>query len=162
MSPLIPFPALTAVPDEGGAAPVPIALGSAMAEARRRHRPLIAAAGQWALSRGVSLPADHIALWAATAEEAGYPGRVDGITGPWRVSHMLELLETLAGRCTPADCSPHGTLAASLWHLYGFLAGTQRLHPTSDHLQELRAAIAVFARFDRFESPDPPPEPLAA
>jgi hypothetical protein len=142
VSRLIPFPALS--------------------EARRRHRPLIAAAGRWALSHGVPLPADHIALWATTAEEAGYPGSVDGITGPWRASLVPEFLERMAAWCTRAGCPAPADLAPSLWHLYGFLAGTRRLHPAGDHLRELRAAIAVFAHFDRFESPDPPPAPIAA
>ena len=164
MSRLIPFPALAAVPDDGCAVPVPLSLHGAVAEAsRRRHRPLIAAAGEWALSEGVSLPADHIALWATITEEGGYPGEVDRITGPWSVSLIADLLETVAAWCTLAGCSPSTDMTESLWHLYGFLAATGRLHPSSDSLQELRAAVVVFATFDRFRPiPLMPPEPTAA
>jgi hypothetical protein len=134
-----------------------------VAEARRRSRPLIAAAGRWALARGVPLPADHIALWAATTRAAGYAGDVDGITGPWRASDMSSLLERVTAWCTSAGCRPPAEIAASLWHLYGFLAASHRLHPDSDALHELRAAAVVFGDSD-YDPPVsfPPPEPTAA
>lgn len=162
MSRLIAVPALAAVPAGSRPAPLPVTLHRAVAKARRRHRPLIAAAGQWAFARGVPLPADHIALWATTAEDAGYPGRVDGITGPWRASRIPEFLETVAAWCTLTGCSPPADLSVSLWHLYGFLAGTQRLHPASDALTELRAALVVFGRSDRCIPRPSPPGPMAA
>lgn len=162
MSRLLPFPAPAAVPGVGRATP-PVTLTSAVAETRRRCRPLIAAAGRWALSRGVPLPADHIALWAATTRAAGYAGDVDGITGPWRASDMSSLLEKVVAWCTLAGCPVPPEIAASLWHLYGFLAASDRLHPDSDALQELRAATVVFGDLD-CDRPvsHPPPEPTAA
>ena len=64
---VIPFPALAAAPDTCSVLSSPVLLHDAVAASRRRHRRLIVAAGKWALARGVSLPADHVALWAATA-----------------------------------------------------------------------------------------------
>jgi hypothetical protein len=163
VSRLISLPPLAPRPDERQPASLPVTLNSAVTEARRHHRPLIAAAGQWALFRGIPLPADHIALWAATAQAAGYPGDVDGITGPWRASHISSLLEAVAAWCTLAGSSPPAEIAESLWHLYGFLAASDRLHPDSDALQELRAAAVVFANFDCIRPISaPPPEPTAA
>lgn len=163
MSRVIPFPANAAVSDACPFESFPTPLHDAVAEVRRRRRPLIAAAGEWALAQGIALPADHVALWAATAQDAGYPGDVDGITGPWRASHIPDFLETVAAWCTVAGCSPPTDLAESLWHLYGFLAAENRLHPSSDSLQELRAAVVVFAGFDRLRPVmPPPPEPRAA
>jgi hypothetical protein len=140
-----------------------VPLHDAVAEARRRCRPLIAAAGEWALAQGIALPADHVALWAATAQELGYRGDVDGMTGPWRASSIPDFLETVASWCALAGCSPPAGLAESLWHLYGYLADTGRLHPASDALTELRAALVVFGRFDCFvPHASPPPGPKAA
>lgn len=92
---VIPFPAPAPAPDDV------VALHDAVAGIRRRHRRLVAAAGRWALARGLSLPADHVALWAAAAENA-----MD--VGDW---------------CTAARCRPPADLAESWRHLGGFLAG---------------------------------------
>jgi hypothetical protein len=164
VSRVIPFPALAAVHDESSdVVSSPVSLHYAVAPSRRQHRSLIVAAGEWALARGVSLPADHIALWAATGDELGCANDVDGMTGPWRASALPDFLEMIAGRCAVAGCSLPDTFAESLWHLYGFLASTGRLHPASDSLAELRASLVVFATFDRFcQAPSPPPEPTAA
>jgi hypothetical protein len=160
---VIPFPALAVVPDEYCSVSFPIDLHTAVATSRRRHRALIAAAGEWALGRGVPLPADHVALWAATAEDSGCHGDVDATTGPWRASHMPDFLATTAAWCTLAGCPTPPNLAESLWHLYGFLAATDRLDPSSDSLHELRAAVVVFAGSDRICPIAPPPtEPTAA
>jgi hypothetical protein len=148
---LIPFPALA--PHECSALD-PVSLRAAVAPARRRHRSLIVAAGQWALAHGVSLPADHVALWAAAAGE---------VAGPWRASALPDLVARITEWCALAGCALPPHLPESLWHLYGFLAETGRLHPASDSLIELRASVAVFATFDRFRPiPSPPPEPTAA
>jgi hypothetical protein len=148
---VIPFPA------QAGPCSLPSRSGSlhdAVASSRRRHRSLIVAAGQWALAQGVSLPADHLALWAATA---GVP------MGPWRASALPDLMERIAEWCATAGCALPANFAESLWHLYGFLAETGRLHPASDCLTELRASIVVFGTFDRFHPvSSPPPEPTAA
>jgi hypothetical protein len=150
---LIPFPA-PAVHDKCSVPSLPLSLHAAVASSRRQHRSLIVAAGQWALARGVSLPADHIALWAAT---------VDEVTGPWRASALPDLVKRIAERCALAGCAVPADLPESLWHLYGFLADTGRLHSASDPLIELRAGVVVFATFDRFHPmPSPPPEPTAA
>ena len=165
MSRLIRFPAAPALVDDCCVGSLPVPLHDAVAAARRRHRALIVAAGQWALARGVALPADHVALWAATAEELGSFDKVGRTTGPWRASLIPEFIETLAAWCTIAGCSPPANLADSLWHLYGFLAATRRLSPDSDSLHELRAALIVFATFDRYRPisvPLPPPQPDAA
>jgi hypothetical protein len=163
MSRLISFPAVAAVRDGARIVSFPVGLHEAVASARRRHRTLIAAAGQWALARGVPLPADDVALWAAAAGESGYPGDVDGVTGPWRASHMPDLVATVSAWCTLAGCAAPTNLAGSLWHLYGFLAASSRLHPASDSLHELRAAVVVFSDFHRFRPESlPPPEPTAA
>jgi hypothetical protein len=159
---VIPFPVLGNVHDKCCAVSLPFSLHDAVAPWRRRHRRLIAATGQWALSRGVALPADHVALWAAAADELGY-GSVDGMTGPWRASALPDLMANAADWCALAGCSVPAELAASLWHLYGFLADTGRLHPASDPLPELRAAIVVFRTYDRVRpSSSRPPEPTAA
>ena len=138
-----------------------VSLHEAVASARRRHRSLISAAGQWALARGASQPADHIALWAATSDELGSGTSVDSIAGPWRASRLPDHLADVANWCVLAGCSVPSDLRQSLWHLYGFLADTGRLHPASDSLTELRAAIVVFGTFDHCPSV-PPPEPTAA
>jgi hypothetical protein len=159
---VIPFP-VSPVGDKCCAVSSSLPLHDAVAPWLRRHRDLIAPAGLWALARGVSLPADHVALWAAAADELGYGGSVDGMTGPWRASALPDLLANAVDWCALAGCSVPADLAASLWHLYGFLADTGRLHPTSDPLPELRAAIVVFGTYDRVRpSPTRPPEPTAA
>ena len=163
MSRVIPFPALADVPDERCPVSFPVLLHEAVASSRRQHRTLIAAAGEWALARGVSLPADHVALWAATVDELSCAGDVNGVSGPWRASALPDFLATVADWCAAAGCSVPINFAESLWHLYGFLANTGRLHPASDSLPELRASLVVFGTFDRLRpvSP-PPPEPTAA
>lgn len=158
---VIPFPVLGAVHDKCCAVSLPVSLHDAVASSRRRHRRLIAATGQWALARGLSLPADHVALWAATGAELGFGAKVDGMTGPWRASALPDLMANAVDWCALAGCPVPADLAESFWHLYGFLADTDRLHPASDPLPELRAAIVVFGTFDRFR-PSPPPEPTAA
>jgi hypothetical protein len=164
VSRLIRFPAAPAIADDWGAGPFPVPLHEAVAPVRRRHRTLIVAAGQWALARGVALPADHVALWAATAEQLGCLDKVGRTASPWRASLIPKFVETLAAWCTIAGCSPPADLAESLWHLYGFLAATGRLNPDSDSLHELRAALVVFATFDRYRPipVPPPPQPDAA
>jgi len=160
---LIPFPVLPAGHDENTGISFPVSLHDAVARSRRRHRCLIVAAGEWALARGLSLPADHVALWAATVDGLACSNDVDATTGPWRASALLDLFENVTCWCTMAGCSLPDNLTESLWHLYGFLAGTGRLHPASDSLAELRASLVVFGAFDRFRPvPHPPPEPQAA
>ena len=160
---VILFPVLGAVHDRCCAVSSPLSLHDAVAPWRRRHRNLIAAAGRWALAGGVSLPADHVALWAVAAGELGYDTSVDSTTGPWRASDLADLMANAIDWCALAGCSVPAGLAASLWHLFGFLADTDRLHPASDPLPELRAAIVVFGTLDRARpSPSPPPEPTAA
>ena len=158
---VIPFPALGAVHDKCCAVSLPFSLHDAVASWRRRHRRLIAATGQWALARGVPLPADHVALWAAAGDELGYGGSVDGMTGPWRASALPDLMANAVDWCALAGCSVPPDLTVSLWHLYGFLADTGLIHPASDPLPELRAAIVVFGPYDCFRR-SPPPEPTAA
>ena len=163
MSRVIPFPALAAVHDEGCSVSFPVSLHEAVASSRRQHRGLIAAAGVWTLARGVPLPADHVALWAATGEELGCAGDVEGMSGPWRASALPAFLANVTDWCAAAGCCVPANLIESLWHLYGFLASTGRLHPASDSLAELRASLVVFGTFDRLRLvPSPPPEPTAA
>ena len=163
MSHLIPLPAPALVDHEPSGGLFRVPLHDALSASRRRHRHLIAAAAQWALARGVSLPADNVALWATAVEELGAAGGPGGASGPWRASHVPLLLHTIAAWCDLAGCSPPADLAESLWHLYGFLAATGRLHPDSDALDELRAAVVVFAGFDRLRpKPIVPPAPTAA
>lgn len=163
MSRVIPFPALADVPDECCPVSFPVSLHEAVASSRRQHRTLIAAAGEWALARGVSLPADHVALWAATVDELGCAEDVNGRSGPWRASALPDYLATVADWCVAAGCSVPVNLAESLWHHFGFLASTGRLHRASDSLAELRASLVVFGTFDRFRPvPPPAPEPTAA
>lgn len=163
MSHLIALPASVLAGDDALPGWSRVPLHDAVSRCRRRHRQLIAAAGRWALARGVSLPPDHVALWAATVEELGGTVTPGGGTGPWRASDIPRLLDTIAAWCRFAGCSPPTDIAESLWHLYGFLATTGRLHPNSDALDELRAAVVVFAGFDRFAREHlTPPAPTAA
>ena len=82
MSRVILFPVAAPIVDEGPLAPsATVPLHTAVAASRRRHRPLVAAAGEWALARGVRLPPDHVALWAATAELLGWLEASDPVTG---------------------------------------------------------------------------------
>jgi hypothetical protein len=163
VSRVIPFPALLAVHDECCSVFFPVSLHEAVASSRRQHRTLIAAAGEWALARGVSLPADHLALWAATGDELGCAGDIDGMSGPWRASALPDFVANVADWCDAAGCSVPANLVESLWHLYGFLATTGRLHPASDSLAELRASLVVFGTLGRLRLlPSPPPDPTAA
>jgi len=163
VSRVIPFPALATVHDECRPVSFPVSLHEAVGSSRRQYRSLIAAAGQWALARGVSLPADHVALWAATCDKFGCAGDADGMSGPWRASTLPGFLANIADWCVAAGCPLPANLAASLWHLYGYLASTGRLHPAGDSLAELRASLVVFGTFDRLRPvPSPPPEPTAA
>ncbi|MGH9009708.1 MAG: hypothetical protein ACRDYF_07650 [Acidimicrobiia bacterium] len=157
---VIPFPAVAAVHGKSCVVTFPASLHDAVASSRRQHRSLIAAAGEWALARGLSLPADHVALWAANIDELGYASDVDGMTGPWRASALPDFLANVVDWCVVAGCALPAGFPESLWHLYGFLTNTGRLHPASDSLAELRASIVVFGTFDRFRPV--PPEPTAA
>lgn len=160
---VIPFPAPADVHDNCSTLSFPVSLHDAVAFSRARHRRLIAAAGVWALARGVSLPVDHVALWAAVVDTLDGVRQIDGMTGPWRASVLPDFFEELAEWCAAAGCALPGSMAESLWHLFGFLAATARLHPASDPLTELRAAVVVFGTFDRFRPiPSLPPEPTAA
>jgi hypothetical protein len=121
----------------------PRPLHDAVAEARRRHRQLVTTAGQWAMARGLSLPADHVAVWAAAAACGGSPGDVDGVTGPWLATELQEFVESTVGAwCALAGCQLPAGLPDSLHHLYAFLADSGRLHRASDPLPELHAALA--------------------
>jgi len=163
VSRVIPFPTPVTADDNSGVVSTPVPLHDAVASARRRHRNLIAAAGAWALAHGVPLPADHVALWAQACEESGCVGSLEGRTGPWRASGLTDLMATIAAWCDLVGCALPANIAQSLWHLYGFLADTGRLHPQSDSLAELRASVVVFGPSDRFRRiPPPPPEPTAA
>jgi hypothetical protein len=120
----------------------PWPLHDAVAESRRRHRPLVTTAGQWAMARGLSLPADHVALWAAAAACGGAPGDVDGVTGPWLAGALPTFVGSTVGAwCALAGCRPPADLPDSLRHLYAFLADSGRLHPGSDPLRELHGAL---------------------
>lgn len=120
----------------------PWPLHDAVAESRRRHRPLVTTAGQWAMARGLSVPADHVALWAAAASCGGAPGDADGVTGPWLAAALPTFVGSTVGAwCALAGCRPPADLPDSLRHLYAFLAGSGRLHPGSDPLPELDAAL---------------------
>jgi hypothetical protein len=158
---VIPFPVSGAVPGEHCAVSPPASLHDAVAFWRRRHRTLIAEAGAWALARGLSIPANHVALLAATLAGLGCHCDLDGTGGPWRASTLPGVVANLAAWCTSAGCPVPPGVAESLWHLIGFLAETGRLHPASDSLTELRASLVVFGTFDR-SRPSPPPEPTAA
>ena len=157
MSVVIPFPCTTALIPGGRTGPAPLVpRRDAVAAARRRHRSLVTAAGRWALARGLPLPPDHVALWAAAAEHSGGYGDVGGLTGPWYASELDSFLWTTVGWCAAAGCPVPADLPQSLWYLYGFLAATGRLHAASDPLSDLRAALAVAARF--YHRPIPPPQ----
>ena len=166
MSRVIPFPVAELVHDQLDAVAPPVPLHEAVSASRRRHRRLVAAAGLWALARGLPLPADHVALWAAAAEWGRGYGAVDGLTGPWSSSELNRLLrDTVSDWCAGAGCDVPADLPQSLWYLYGFLADTGRLHPGSDSLPELRAVLALAAQSGnrlRFPPPKTPPEPTAA
>ncbi len=163
MSRVIPFPALAAVDDECCSVSFPVSLHEAVASCRRRYRTLIAAAGEWAMARGVPLPADHVALWAAACDELGCAGDLDGMSGPWRASALPDFLANIADWCAAAGCPLPANLGESLWHLYGFLASTGRFHPASDALAEIRASLVVFGTRDRLRLvPPPTPGPTAA
>lgn len=124
-----------------------LSLHDAVARSRRRHRGLVSAAGQWAMARGLSLPADHVALWAAAAGSSGLPGDVDGVTGPWLAPDVQTFVwSTVWAWCALVGCLPPADLAPSLRLLYGFLADSGRLHPGSDALPELDAALGSGAR----------------
>ena len=165
MSCVIFFPAVT----RRRTGPEPAALASlslhdAVAQSRRRHRGLVSAAGEWAMARGLSLPADHVALWAAAAGSSGLPGDVDGVTGPWLAPDVQTFVwSTVWAWCALAGCLPPADLAPSLRLLYGFLADSGRLHPGSDPLPELDAALGSGAPgvHDRLE-PTTSPGPAAA
>ena len=161
MSHLIPLPATALPADEPFHR---LLLHHAVAPVRRRHRHLIISAGRWALARGVSLPADHVALWVAAAEQTGCaPTDAGTATARWRASEIPDLLATITVWCRRAGCPVPAEIPEVLWHLFGFLAETNRLHPSSDALDELRAAVVVFAGFDRFRPhPLAPPAPTAA
>ena len=172
MSVVIPFP--RAEPAGGCTAPVPgrggrvlplVPLHHAVTAWRRRHRSLVVAAGRWALARGLPMPADHIALWAAAAEQAGCYGDVGGLTGPWFAAELDWFVGTTVGDwCTAAGCPVPPDLPESLWYLYGFLADAGRLHPASDPLTDLRAALALAAQLRYIAAPPSPttPGPVAA
>jgi len=164
VSRVIPFPgAVAPITDEGAQAPSPtVPLHTVVAASRRRHRALVAAAGEWALTRGVSLPPDHVALWAVTAELLGWLGEGDGVTGSWRASAIPDFLSALEAWCALNHCAPPPTLTGSLWHLYGFLRDTGRLRPGSDSLTELRAALVVFGDLILFRPDTDSPDPAAA
>jgi hypothetical protein len=116
------------------------------------------------MARGLSLPADHVALWAAAAEITGVPGGVDGVTGPWLAVDLSAFVwPTAWAWCALAGCLPPADLAASLRVLYGFLADSGRLHPGSDPLPALEAALASGAASrDRRLEPTTSPGPQAA
>ena len=101
---VIPFPALAAVDGECCSVSFPVSLHEAVASCRRRYRTLIAAAGEWAMARGVPLPADHVALWAAACDELGCAGDLDGMSGPWRASALPDFLASIADWCATAGC----------------------------------------------------------
>jgi hypothetical protein len=129
VSRVILFPTAEPVPDQGGLPSPLVALRDAVAGSRRRHRSLVVAAGRWALARGLSLPADHVALWAAAVEHSSR-GEVAGVTGPGLGPDLHRFWSLAAGNwCALARCRPPADLTASLWHLYEFLAETGRLHP---------------------------------
>jgi hypothetical protein len=120
----------------------PRPLHDAVAESRRRHRLLVTTAGQWAMARGLSLPADHVALWAAAAAYGGVPGDVDGVTGPWLATELPAFVGSTVGAwCALAGCHPPSDLPDSLRHLSAFLAESGRLHPASDSLPKLHATL---------------------
>jgi hypothetical protein len=149
------------VPDEGSLPPHLVSLHDAVADSRRRHRGLVTAAGQWALARGLSLPADHVALWAAAAEDRGTYGDADGITGPWlRPGFHGFLWSTLWNWCTVSGCRWPADLPESLWHLYGFLADSGRLHPDSDPLPELRKVLVCSGGLGLDGRPNPGRSPI--
>jgi hypothetical protein len=100
------------------------------------------------LARGLALPADHVALWAAAAEQSGRYGDVDGVTGPWLRPELHRFCwSTLSTWCTEAGCPRPADLPGSLWHLYGFLAESGRLHPASDPIRALRQVLVCAGGF---------------
>jgi hypothetical protein len=139
-------------------------LHTVVAAARRRHRALTAAAGEWALARGVLLPPDHVALCAATAEVLGWLVEADGIIVPGRAADVPDFVSAIEAWCALNRCTAPATLTESLWHLYGFMADTGRLDdPACDRLTELRAAVVVFGALTRFPPGcEPEPGPAAA
>ena len=164
MSVVIPFPRTSARLPDGGAGLAPLVpLHVAVAAARRRHRSLGTAAGRWALARGLPLPADHVALWAAAAERSGCYGDVGGLTGPWYASELDSFLSTTVDWCAAAGCPVPTDLPRSLGYLFGFLADTGRLHPASDPVTDLCAALVGLPRSHHRTIPPPPvPGPAAA
>jgi len=107
------------------------------------------------------LPADHVALWAAAAEDQGTYGDVDGVTGPWlRPGFHGFLWSTLRNWCTVAGCLWPADLPESLWRLYGFLADSGRLHPDSDPLPELRKVLVCSGGLGLDGLPNPGRSPI--
>jgi hypothetical protein len=152
---VIPFPAVSSVFEF-------VSLHDAVAPSRRRHRRLVASAGQWALARGLSLPPDHVALWAAAAEHGGR-GDVDGVTGPWYATELQDLLSlTLPDWCAETGCLAPADLPQSLGHLYRFLADSGRLHAASDSADELNTVLLTPTALNRLCPRPTEPGPVAA
>jgi hypothetical protein len=154
---VIPFPAVSS-------AFAGVSLHDAVALARRRHRRLVTAAAQWAMPRGLSLPPDHVALWAAVAYEHGAPGDVDSVTGPWSVTELHRLVcSAVPDWCAEAGCVLPPGLAESLSNLYRFLAESGRLHGKSDSLDTLNTVLlAASALNELLPTTTRPPSPTAA
>ena len=158
---LIPFPALAVVHDQGSAVSFPVSLHDAVAASPAGGTAPSSPPppnGPWPTaclcppttspcgrrpSTSSAAPAVWPGLGVPPPSPTSWPGSPSG--APW-----------------PAFSVP-GRLAESLWHLYGFLTDTGRLHPASDALVELRAAVVVFGPLDRLRPvPSPPPQPTAA
>lgn len=114
-----------------------VPFAEAVREARTQHRTLLAAAAEWALANGCSLDLDVAALIVDAT-------RRTPITRPTKVG----VNDLLGSRCFNW-CSLRRTLTPdripeTLWVLLDFLYATDRVHPDSDPLEEVRKPLRCY------------------
>jgi hypothetical protein len=122
-----------------------VPLNIATAALRDRHRELLAAASQWAISAGDALDPDRLAVILGAVEDG--VARVTPYY--WTVNGANNLLTfDVVGWCASQRVAPVDGIPRTLWRYFDFLAATGRFDPRSDALDLLRRTLHVRSDFE--------------
>lgn len=136
-------------------------LADAVAPIRRRHRELVEAAQTWTLSHQVVLPVDLVVLIIAVSlQRDSVPAELAPTY--WTRTAVNRLVMT----GLPNWCAAHRVplpfdAPEAVWAYLDFLVDTDRLHPQSDPLAELRRPLRCYGQLDESGRWDPEGDPIA-
>lgn len=122
-----------------------VPFGLAVASARRRHRSAITAVRRWALSGGVRLDVDLVALVLEVRGELSYRRSADGWT---RYAVYCLMRIDIPNWCSMHRCLLPEDVPETIWHWLHYLDATGKLGGADEPLGELLKPLLCYGGLD--------------